>query len=109
MAPDQTYMYIQGHHLFDKIIMPLMKKLCNQLMREREREISRQSVHSTQYRNELSCYTSSVGDVELMLRRNVGFVESQQYKQIAADLDKMLNQPDKRKKQTQGQINIKQE
>ena len=109
VKPDQTYMYIQGHHLFDKIIMPLMKKLCNQLMREREREISRQSVHSTQYRNELSCYTSSVGDVELMLRRNVGFVESQQYKQIAADLDKMLNQPDKRKEQTQGQINIKQE
>ena len=90
VQPDQTYMYIQGHHLFDKVVMPLMKKVCNQLMREREREISRQSVHSTQYRNELSCYTSSVGDVELMLRRNVGFTTSDQYRRIADDLDKRL-------------------
>lgn len=90
VLPDQTYMYIQGHHLFDKIIMPLMKKVCNRLMREREREISRQSVHSTQYRNELSCYTSSVGDVELMLRRNVGFVASDQFKRIVDDLQARL-------------------
>lgn len=89
VTPEQTYMYIQGHHLFDKVVMPLLKKVCNRLMREREREISRQSVHSTQYHNELSCYTSSVGDVELMLRRNVGFVASQQYRQIAADLERL--------------------
>ena len=90
VQPEQTYMYIQGHHLFDKIVMPLMKKVCSQLMREREREISRQSMHSTQYRNELSCYTSSVGDVELMLRRNVGFTASEQYRRIADDLTRRL-------------------
>ncbi len=89
VLPDQTYMYIQGHHLFDKIVMPLMKKVCNQLMREREREISRQSVHTTQYNNELSCYTSSVGDVLLMMRRNTGFMASEQYKKIVADLEKL--------------------
>lgn len=90
VRPDQTYMYIQGHHLFDKVVMPLLKKVCNQLMREREREISRQSVHATQYRNELSCYTASVGDVELMMRRNTGFMASEQYRQIVADLEKRL-------------------
>lgn len=89
VLPDQTYMYIQGHHLFDKIVMPLMKKVCNQLMREREREISRQSVHTTQYNNELSCYTSSVGDVTLMMRRNTGFTASEQYSKIVADLEKL--------------------
>lgn len=90
VLPEQTYMYIQGHHLFDKVVMPLLKKVCNQLMREREREISRQSLHSTQYRNELSCYTSSVGDVELMMRRNTGFMVSEQYRRITADLEKRL-------------------
>lgn len=90
VQPSQTYMYIQGHHLFDKIIMPLLKKVCNQLMREREREISRQSIHSTQYRNELSCYTSSVGDVELMMRRNIGFTASEQYRNIMADLESRI-------------------
>lgn len=90
VRPDQTYMYIQGHHLFDKVVMPLLKKVCNQLMREREREISRQSVHATQYRNELSCYTASVGDVELMMRRNTGFMASEQYRRIVADLENRL-------------------
>lgn len=91
VMPEQTYMYIQGHHLFDKILMPLMRKLCNQLMREREREISHQSVHATQYHNELSCYSSSVGDVQLMLRRNMGCMASNQYRQIVADLESYLN------------------
>ena len=91
VKPEETYMYIQGHHLFDKVVMPLMKKLCNQLMREREREISRQSVHSTQYHNELSCYTSSVGDVGLMLRRNTGFIASDQYRRIANDIGERID------------------
>lgn len=90
VLPAQTYMYIQGHFLFDKIVMPLMKKVCNQLMREREREISRQSLHSTQYNNEMSCYSSSVADVQLMMRRNIGFTNSEQYKRIVADLEKRI-------------------
>ena len=90
VLPAQTYMYIQGHFLFDKIVMPLMKKVCNQLMREREREISRQSLHSTQYNNEMSCYSSSVADVQLMMRRNIGFTSSEQYKRIVDDLEKRI-------------------
>ena len=90
VLPSQTYMYIQGHHLFDKVVMPLMKKVCNRLMREREREISAQSLHPTQYNNELSCYTASVGDVQLMLRRNTGFTASEQYRRITDDLAKRI-------------------
>ena len=68
-----------------------MKKVCNTLVRERERDISRQSVHATQQRNELSCYTSSVGSVEYSLRRNVGYVASEQYRRIVSDLEKFLD------------------
>ena len=28
VEPEQTYLYIQGHHLFDKIVMPVMNKVC---------------------------------------------------------------------------------
>lgn len=90
--PEQTYMYIQGHHLFDKIVMPLLRKVCSQLMREREREISAQSVHATQQRNELSCYSSSVGDVEFVVRRNVGYIASPQYQHIIADISRFLEE-----------------
>lgn len=68
-----------------------MKKVCNTLVRERERDISRQSVHATQQRNELSCYSSSVGSVEYSLRRNVGYVASEQYRRIVSDLERFFN------------------
>ena len=91
VAPDQTYMYIQGHHLFDKIVTPLLKKVCSRLMHEREREISRQSIHTTQQRNELACYSSSVADTEFVLRRNVGYIASPQYQRIIADLQTYID------------------
>ena len=76
VTPDTTYLYIQGHHLFDKVVMPIMTKVCGMLIREREAEIRRQAVHSTQMRNELSCYSHSVQDIEQMLKKNVGYVFS---------------------------------
>lgn len=91
VLPAETYMYIQGHHLFDKIVVPLMKKVCSQLVREQERDISRQSIHATQQRNELSCYSSSVGSVEYSLRRNVGYIASRQYSRIVDDIANYLN------------------
>ena len=28
VTPDNTYMYIQGHHLFDKVVVPMLSKVC---------------------------------------------------------------------------------
>ena len=92
IQPSETYLYIQGHHLFDKVVVPLMKKVCTALVRERENDISRQSVHAMQQRNELSCYSASVGSVEYSMRRNVGYVASEQYRRIVSDLEKFLNE-----------------
>ena len=58
VTPQTTYLYIQGHHLFDKVVVPVMQKVCTKLVRDREQEIRYQSRHSTQMHNELSCYTS---------------------------------------------------
>lgn len=86
VTPDTTYLYIQGHHLFDRVVLPLMKSVCARLVREREREISLQSVHNTQCRNELSCYSSSIADITNTLKKNVGFLASEPYNRIVADL-----------------------
>lgn len=90
VTPDTTYLYIQGHHLFDKIIIPLMTKICSVLIRERESEIRRQAVHETQMRNELSCYTHSVQDIEQMLKKNTGYLKSTQLKQLRNDIENFL-------------------
>lgn len=87
---ETAYMYIQGHHLFDKVVVPMMKKVCDRLIREREHEIRSQSVHNTQYRNEMSCYNKSVEDVTGLLKRNVGYMRSEPFLRIVADVEKFL-------------------
>lgn len=87
---EQTYLYIQGHHLFDKIVMPVMNKVCGMLIREREAEIRRQAVHTTQMYNELSCYAHSVQDITQMLKKNNGFTMSPQFAQMRRDVEKFL-------------------
>ncbi len=90
VTPETTYLYIQGHHLFDKIVMPIMTKVCGVLIREREAEIRRQAVHSTQMRNELSCYSHSVQDIEQMLKKNMGYVMSEPFRRMCEDIEKFL-------------------
>ncbi|MBR5061976.1 MAG: DUF4435 domain-containing protein [Prevotella sp.] len=103
VKPETVYLYIQGHHLFDKVVVPMMKKVCDKLIREREQEIRHQSIHHTQYRNEMSCYSKSVIDVSGMLRRNVGYMRSDLFLRIVADVGRFLkdgvDKPTKEKSQ----------
>lgn len=77
-----TYLYIQGHHLFDHVTLPLLERVCNRLIREREREINNQSLHNVQYQTEISSYRNSVGDAQTLLKKNMGYQLSPQYEQI---------------------------
>ena len=86
VTPDTTYLYIQGHHLFEKLVLPVMGKVCARLIRDREMEIRRQSVHSTQMRNELSCYSHSTQDIAQMLKKNMGYLVSDPFRQILSDV-----------------------
>ena len=87
VTADTTYLYIQGHHLFDKVVVPMLTKVCDQLVSERQAEIAQESVHGTQRRNELSCYTSRVEDIVSMLRKNTGFLRSDIGQRIRADVE----------------------
>lgn len=91
VTPETTYLYIQGHHMFDKVVMPMLKRICSGLVREREYEISRQSVHSVQRNNELSCYASSVGDIEAVLKKSTSYVFSEPFRRITADVRRFLD------------------
>lgn len=91
VTPQTTYLYIQGHHLFDKVVVPVMQKVCSQLVRDREQEIRRQSRHSTQMRNELSCYSHSTQDIAQMLKKNMGYMQCDVFQRIQQKAERMLN------------------
>ena len=98
VTPRTTYLYIQGHHLFDNIVVPMLRKVCDQLFRERQKEIRRFAVHDTQRRNEMAGYTHSTADIQLMLRRNTAFTDAPPFKRLLADISKALGDDDKTKK-----------
>ena len=90
VTQDTTYLYIQGHHLFDAVVIPTMQTVCEDLRRERETEIRRKSKHAVQMQNELSSYTHSVSDIANMLRKNQGFMHSEPYKRIVKDIEHVI-------------------
>ncbi len=90
VTPTTTYLYIQGHHLFNRVVLPMLDKICEKLVREQENQIARPSVHGTQRRNELSSYSNSLEDLVPMLKKNVGFMRSEQYARIRQDLERFM-------------------
>ncbi len=91
VTPQTTYMYIQGHHLFDAVVLPILNKVCNRLRQERQNEIARTSVHYTQQRNEMSCYEHSLQDISQMLKKNSGYMMSPLFRRIQQDIEQYLD------------------
>ena len=77
----------------------MLEKVCDALIRDREREINRKAVHNTQRYNELASYSHSVEDIVPMLRRNTGYRRSEFFIRLQDDVRKMLdslNSPSRR-------------
>jgi len=94
VTPQTTYLYIQGHHLFDTVVAPILSKVCNLLRQERQNEISRATAHRTQKRNEMSCYENSLQDVKTMLKKNSGYTTSQPFRRLQDDIRRYLDGDD---------------
>jgi len=85
-----TYLYIQGHSLFDNVVVPILNKVCNRLRQERQDEIARTAVHHTQKRNEMSCYEHSLQDIRQTLRKSNGYLWSEPFNRIVNDIAQYL-------------------
>lgn len=70
LKPETTYLYIQGHHLMDGVVLKLLVPVCTRLRREREAEIKRLASGKEQFRNELTCYENSLATPAFMLKKN---------------------------------------
>ena len=90
VTPQTTYLYIQGHHLFDTVVSPILSKVCNLLRQERQNEIYHASAHRTQKRNEMSCYENSLQDIKTMLKKNTGYASSEQFRRLQSDIHNYL-------------------
>ncbi len=90
VTPQTTYLYIQGHHLFDDVVVPILNKVCNRLRQERQDEIVRTARHHTQKRNEMSCYEHSLQDIRQTLKKSTGYMLSELFQRIQQDIESYL-------------------
>lgn len=91
VTPESTYLYMQGHSLFDNVVLPVLTPVCTLLRKEREREIRHLADHDIQRQNELSCYQHSQNPVDAMLRKNVGYRNAEPYLRLKADIHRLLD------------------
>ena len=91
VTPQTTYLYVQGHHLFDTVVAPIMTKVCNLLRQERQNEIYHSQAHGTQKRNEMSCYENSKQDIKAMLKKNTGYMLSEPFRRVQDDIRRYLD------------------
>ena len=90
VTPQTTYLYVQGHSLFDNVIVPILNKVCNRLRQERQDEITRMARHHTQRQNEMSCYEHSLLDIRQTLKKNMGYILSDLFRCIQHDVEQFL-------------------
>ena len=87
---NNTYLYIQGHHLFDLIVSPVVQTVCDILRNEQENDIRDRAVHSEQARTEIACYENSLGKVKMMMKKNTYYQFSPEFQKILADVERYL-------------------
>ena len=87
---NNTYLYIQGHHLFDLVVSPVVQTVCDILRNEQENDIRDRAVHSEQARTEIACYENSLGKVKMMMKKNTYYQFSPEFQRILADVERYL-------------------
>ena len=85
-----TYLYVQGHHLFDNVVAPLVGRVCERLRVERETEIRQKACHVTQRQNELSAYQHSQTDSSQMMKKSTGYFRSAPFRKLQRDIEAFL-------------------
>ena len=98
LTPETTYLYIQGHHIMDSVVMKLLTPVCTQLRREREQEIKRLAEHNEQFRNELTGYENSQVNVSVMLKKNSSYKNLYLYEWVKEDIRKFLEEGQKNRR-----------
>lgn len=98
LEPRTTYLYIQGHHIKDNVVLKLLNPLCTVLRRERENEIKKLAEHNEQYHNEITCYDNSQASLEIILRKSTSYQNLYLYQWLREDLADFMDEVTNRQK-----------
>lgn len=90
ITESNCYLFIQGHHLVENVVLKLLDAICLNLRQERETEIRHLAVHQQQYQNEISAYRHSQMDISEALRKNTHYRDCPMYARMSRDIRDLL-------------------
>lgn len=90
LKAEDTYLYMHGHTLFERVVLSVLNPVCVLLRRNMEREINKLAAHSVHLQNELSNYHHSQCPIEEALKHTVDFKESFPYQLLKADIIRLI-------------------
>lgn len=90
VTPENTYLYMRGHDVFEKVVYPLVGAVCRMLTSEREREIQKYAYHSVQRKNELAGYEHSSAGADEMMRKQTDYKRCPEYRFVQDEVRRML-------------------
>ena len=92
LRKENTYLFIQGHHLMENVVDAALTPVCTILRREREKDIKMLARgNNQQMNNELACYSHSQFQPAQMLRRNTQFKDCDTYQMLRNRIAEFLN------------------
>ncbi len=86
-----AYLFIQGHTLFENVVLMILKPLCRMLQKEHEEKIKTFLGHNKQEMvKNLNQYKNQMGKIENILTHHTAFKTCFLYKKIEDDITLFL-------------------
>lgn len=94
LTKENTYLFIQGHTLFDKVLLPILKPICRNLVRDVYSDINNSQADTVDKNNRRNQYKSQLGQkqkiddrVSMFLESYNHFYRNEFYSKIKSDLN----------------------
>ena len=94
LEKDNAYLFVQGHTVFDNVVLEILKPHCNKLRDENRTEIIQTAKDEIHRNNELNHYNNKVKNlkVENILATNTKFENCFLFSKIKQDIDNYMKQ-----------------
>lgn len=90
VVPEETYLYMQGHTLFDNVVIVMLHAVCEQLKIMSGSRIMASQKSGVALRNEQSNYANAQRNVRDILLDNEGFKECHLYGRLRRDIERFV-------------------
>lgn len=88
LTKQNTYLFIQGHTLYENVVSMFLKPIENHLKREQYNLINQQQKDTEEANNRRNQYQKSIVNIELLLRSNTDYYDCFLMDKIIADIQK---------------------